>query len=60
MAVSGSGFLGNLAIAWNDDLNVLIGGRGAGKSAVLETLRYALGLAPYSEQSYRAEKYGGL
>jgi len=53
MEVAGSGFLGNLAIAWNDDLNVLIGGRGAGKSAVLESLRYALGLEPYSEHSYR-------
>lgn len=55
MEVSGSGFLGNLTIAWNDDLNVVIGGRGAGKSAILETLRYALGVEPYSEHSYRSE-----
>jgi chromosome segregation protein len=53
--VSGSGFLGNLVVEWNDDLNVIIGGRGAGKSAVLESLRYGLGLEPYSEQSYRGE-----
>jgi DNA repair ATPase RecN len=52
---SGSGFLRNLTIDWNDDLNVVIGGRGAGKSAILETLRYALGLEPYSEHSYRSE-----
>jgi len=55
MDVSGSGFLGNLVIAWNDDLNVIIGGRGAGKSAILETLRYALGLEAFSEASYRME-----
>ena len=53
--VSGSGFLGNLHIAWNEDLNVIIGGRGAGKSAVAETLRYAFGAEPYSEAAYRAE-----
>jgi hypothetical protein len=55
MEVSGSGFLGNLTIAWNDDLNVLIGGRGAGKSAVIETLRYILALDPYSDQPYRED-----
>lgn len=51
--INGSGFLGNFRIAWNDDLNVVIGGRGAGKSANLETLRYALSVEPYSEQPYR-------
>jgi len=55
MEVDGSGFLGNMAIRWNDDLNALVGGRGAGKSAVLETLRYALDIEPYSEPTYRAE-----
>lgn len=53
MAVDGSGFLGTMHIGWNDDLNALVGGRGAGKSAVLETLRYALDIPPYSEPSYR-------
>lgn len=55
MAVSGSGFLGNLLIEWNDDLNGLIGGRGVGKSAIVETLRYALAMEPYSDHSYREE-----
>lgn len=55
MVVSGSGFLGNLTISWNDDLNIVIGGRGTGKSAILETLRYAFGIPPYSDQSYREE-----
>lgn len=53
MEVEGSGFLGNLRLAWNPDLNVIIGGRGAGKSAVIETLRYALNLPPYSDETYR-------
>ena len=54
-AVSGSGFLGNLNVEWNDDLNVIIGGRGVGKSAVLETLRYAVDMKAYSDHSYRSE-----
>jgi hypothetical protein len=53
IVVTGSGFLGNLTISWNDDLNVLIGGRGVGKSAIIETLRYALAMEPYADQSYR-------
>lgn len=55
MEVIGSGFLGNLTIEWNDDLNVIIGGRGAGKSAIIETLRYALRLESYSEPEPRDE-----
>lgn len=55
MAISGSGFLGNLSISWNQDLNVIIGGRGVGKSAILESLRYAFAITPYSDQSYREE-----
>lgn len=53
MEVDGSGFLGRVVVAWNVDLNVMIGGRGTGKSALIETLRYALGIPPYSELSYR-------
>jgi len=55
MVISGSGFLGGLSISWNQDLNVIIGGRGVGKSAVLETLRYAFAINPYSDQSYHEE-----
>ena len=55
LAISGSGFLGNLNISWNPDLNVMIGGRGVGKSAVLESLRYALAITPYTDPPYRAE-----
>ncbi len=52
MEVAG-GFLDELAVRFNDDLTTLIGGRGAGKSAILETLRYGLGGEPYTDQSER-------
>jgi len=55
MAISGSGFLGNLNISWSQDLNVIIGGKGMGKSAILESLRYAFAITPYSDQSSREE-----
>jgi DNA repair ATPase RecN len=51
MAISGPGFLGNLSISWNQDLNVIIGGKGVGKSAILESLRYAFAIPPRSDQS---------
>lgn len=52
MEVSG-GFLNDIQIRFSDDLTTLIGGRGAGKSAILETLRYALDIDPYSDQTER-------
>jgi chromosome segregation protein len=55
MVISGSGFLGNLSISWNQDLNVMIGGKGVGKSAILESLRYAFAITPSSDQSSREE-----
>lgn len=41
-----SGFLGDAGIHFNENLNVLIGGRGTGKSTVVESIRYVLGLEP--------------
>ncbi len=52
MEVDG-GFLDGLILRFNDDLTTLIGGRGAGKSAILETLRYCLDVSPYTDQSER-------
>lgn len=52
MEVQG-GFLDGLKLRFNEDLTTLIGGRGAGKSAILETLRYALNGPVYSDQSER-------
>jgi len=36
------GFLDGVKIHFNEDMNVLIGGRGTGKSTVIESLRYVL------------------
>ena len=55
MAVSGSGFLGNLTINFNQNLNVIVGSKGVGKSAIVETLRYAFAMIPYSDQPSRME-----
>lgn len=38
------GYLDGLQIHFSDNLNTLIGGRGTGKSTVIETIRYTLGL----------------
>jgi chorismate mutase len=40
------GFLDGVRIRFNESLNVLVGGRGSGKSTVIESLRYAFGLEP--------------
>ena len=45
------GFLDGAAIRFNPNLNVLVGGRGAGKSTVVESLRYVLGLEPLGEEA---------
>jgi len=46
-------FLKNISLSFNPEMNTLIGGRGVGKSAILETIRYSLGLSVYSEPEYR-------
>jgi len=51
--IDGAGFLGNLKLAFSPELNVLVGGRGTGKSALLEALRYVLDLPAYSPTEYR-------
>ncbi len=40
------GFLDGVRIHLNEGLNVLVGGRGAGKSTIVESIRYALALDP--------------
>ena len=44
------GFLRGAEVRFNANLNVLVGGRGAGKSTVIESLRYVLGLTPLGEE----------
>ena len=43
------GFLDGAQMNFNPNLNVLVGGRGAGKSTVVESLRHVLGLGPLGE-----------
>lgn len=45
------GFLDGVKIRFNESLNVLIGGRGSGKSTVLESIRYVLDIAPLAKLS---------
>ena len=46
-------FLGNVHFAFNPQVSALIGTKGAGKSAVLECIRFALGVPPAGD----VEKY---
>ncbi len=50
------GFLGNSAVHFNINLNVLVGGRGAGKSTMIESMRYVLGLDPIGEEARKAHE----
>jgi hypothetical protein len=45
------GFLDGLDVAFEDSLNCLIGGRGTGKTTVLELLRWALDQMPAPDES---------
>lgn len=48
------GFLDGESVLLNSNLNVLLGGRGAGKSTVIESLRYVLGLKPVGDTAQHA------
>ncbi|RLF88200.1 phosphoesterase, partial [Thermococci archaeon] len=50
------GFLDSQVIHFNSDLNVLVGGRGTGKSTIIESIRYALGLKPLTEDVQKIHK----
>jgi predicted ATPase len=47
------GLLDEQSLALNEGLNVLIGGRGAGKSTVIESLRYVFDLKPKGKEAGR-------
>jgi len=47
------GFLDGITLPLNDNLNVLVGGRGAGKSTLVESVRYVLELEPAGESAAR-------
>ena len=50
------GFLDGVTVRLNPNLNVLIGGRGTGKSTVIESLRYVLDLDPIGEEAIKAHQ----
>lgn len=50
------GFLGDTSVHLNGNLNVLVGGRGTGKSTMIESMRYALGLEPLGEEARKAHE----
>ncbi len=50
------GFLRDTAVHFNENLNVLVGGRGTGKSTMIESLRYALGLDPLGKEAQKAHE----
>ena len=50
------GFLDGTRVRLNPNLNVLVGGRGAGKSTVIESLRYVLDLSPVGEEAGKAHQ----
>jgi predicted ATPase len=50
------GCLGGTSVHFNGNLNVLIGGRGTGKSTMIESIRYALGLNPLGEEARHAHE----
>ncbi len=61
ISVSNSSFLGPIDLELNPQYNVLIGGRGTGKSTILEYLRWALcdqppGLADEDAPNYQARR----
>lgn len=50
------GFLDGTAIHFNENLNVLIGGRGTGKSTFIESLRHVLGLDPLTDDAQKTHQ----
>lgn len=47
------GYLDGLEINFSEHLNAVIGGRGTGKSTLIECIRYALGLRPVGKNAQR-------
>lgn len=50
------GFLDGASVRFNPNLNVLVGGRGAGKSTVIESIRAVLGLDPIGDDARAAHQ----
>jgi len=52
---TGKGLFEDATLAFNENLNCLIGSRGCGKSTIVEALRYVLGKAPELESAAEGE-----
>lgn len=50
------GFLRDTSVHFNENLNVLVGGRGTGKSTMIESIRYVLGLDPLGDEARKAHE----
>jgi ABC-type lipoprotein export system ATPase subunit len=50
------GFLNGTSVHFNESLNVLVGGRGTGKSTLIESIRYVLGIDPLGEEAKNAHE----
>lgn len=50
------GFLRDTAVHFNSNLNVLVGGRGTGKSTLIESIRYVLGLEPVCDDTTKSHQ----
>ena len=55
IVINGSTFLRDIEILFNPELNTFIGGRGVGKSAIIETMRYVMDLPIYADKSLRMD-----
>lgn len=55
IVINGSTFLKSIKILFNPELNTFIGGRGVGKSAIIETMRYVMDLPIYADKSFRMD-----
>lgn len=44
------GFFEDITVPFNQELTTIIGGRGTGKSTIIESIRYALNLSPLTSQ----------
>jgi DNA repair ATPase RecN len=55
IVINGSTFLRDIEILFNPELNTFIGGRGVGKSAIIESMRYAMNLPIFADKSFRTE-----
>ena len=51
-----SGFLDGVRVPLNPNLNVLVGGRGSGKSTIVESLRYVMDLAPAGTEARKVHQ----